>query len=252
MDVNRIAKLFDLTGKVALVTGGSRGLGYQMIKAFAAAGADVVIASRKMDNCVAVAKEVEAMGRRALPYAFNVSHWGEIEPLVDAAYKHFGKVDILVNNAGMSPLSPSSEETSEALFDKIVGVNFKGPFRLAALVGARMFRGEGGTIINVSSSGALRPAPLITTYAGSKAALNAITTAFAHEFAPKVRCNVLSAGQFLTDISKAWPQEHREHSPSAIGHPAQPEEVITSALYLASPYSSYTTDALLRVDGGLR
>jgi NAD(P)-dependent dehydrogenase (short-subunit alcohol dehydrogenase family) len=247
-----IAKLFDLTGKVALVTGGSRGLGYEMIKAFADAGANVVVASRKMEACVAVAREVEAMGRHALPYSFNVSHWDDIEPLVNAAYAHFGKIDILVNNAGMSPLAPSSEETSEALLDKIISVNFKGPFRLAALVGARMFRGDGGSIINVSSMGALRPQARTGPYAGAKAALNAITTSFAHEFAPKVRCNVLSAGPFLTDIAKAWPQENREHTNSAIGHPGQPSEVVTTALYLASPYSSFTTDALIRVDGGMR
>jgi NAD(P)-dependent dehydrogenase (short-subunit alcohol dehydrogenase family) len=242
---------FDLSGKVALVTGGSRGLGREMVLAFARAGADVVITSRKLDNCREVAAEVEALGRKALPYACHVGHWNEIGPLVDAAYEAFGKVDILVNNAGMSPLAPSSAGTSEELFDKVVGVNFKGPFRLGALVGARMAAGDGGSIINVSSTGALMPQPRFGPYAGAKAALNALTQVLALEYAPSVRVNTLSAGPFLTDIAKAWPEENRRKTRSAAGRPGRPEEIITTALYLASPASSYTTGALLRVDGGL-
>jgi NAD(P)-dependent dehydrogenase (short-subunit alcohol dehydrogenase family) len=242
---------FDLTGKVALVTGGSRGLGREMVLAFARAGADAVITSRKLDNCRAVAAEVEALGGKALPYACHVGHWDEIGPLVDAAYEAFGKVDILVNNAGMSPLAPSSADTSEELFDKVVGVNFKGPFRLGALVGARMAAGDGGSIINVSSTGALMPQPRFGPYAGAKAALNALTQVLALEYGPSVRVNTLSAGPFLTDIAKAWPEENRRATRSAIGRPGRPEEIITTALYLASPASSYTTGALLRVDGGL-
>jgi NAD(P)-dependent dehydrogenase (short-subunit alcohol dehydrogenase family) len=242
---------FDLTGKVALVTGGSQGLGREMALAFARAGADVVITSRKLDSCRSVAAEVEALGRKALPYACHVGHWDEIGPLVDAAYETFGRIDILVNNAGMSPLAPSSAETSEELFDKVVSVNFKGPFRLGALVGARMVAGDGGSIINVSSTGALMPQPRFGPYAGAKAALNALTQVLALEYGPSVRVNTLSAGPFLTDIAKAWPEEHRRSTRSAAGRPGRPDEIITTALYLASPASSYTTGALLRVDGGL-
>jgi NAD(P)-dependent dehydrogenase (short-subunit alcohol dehydrogenase family) len=245
------AALFDLTGKVALVTGGSRGLGREIVVAFANAGADVVIASRKLDNCKAVAEEVEAAARRALPVACHVGHWDECAALADRAYEHFGKVDILVNNAGMSPLAPSSEQTSEELFDKVIGVNFKGPFRLSALIGQRMYDGEGGSIINVSSSGALFPAPRFGPYAGAKAALNALTTVFAREFGPRVRVNTLSAGPFLTDIAKHWPDESERTWRSAAGRAGAPEEVVTTALYLASPASSYTTGSLIRVDGGL-
>ncbi|SHN17327.1 short chain dehydrogenase [Cryptosporangium aurantiacum] len=176
-----MSDLFDLTGKVALVTGGSRGLGREMVLAFAAAGADVVIASRKLDACEKTAAEVEAMGRRALPVAAHVGRWDDVDRLVDVAYAEFGRVDILVNNAGMSPLAPSSDETSEELFDKVVGVNFKGPFRLGSLVGRRMADAGGGSIINVSSSGALMPQPSFGPYSGAKAALNALTTVFALE-----------------------------------------------------------------------
>jgi NAD(P)-dependent dehydrogenase (short-subunit alcohol dehydrogenase family) len=245
------AALFDLTGKVALVTGGSRGLGRAMVLAFAAAGADVVIASRKLDNCRALAQEIEASGRKALPVACHVGHWDDCAALADRAYAHFGRVDVLVNNAGMSPLAPSSGQTSEELFDKVIGVNFKGPFRLAALIGQRMYDGDGGSIINVSSSGALFPAPRFGPYAGAKAALNALTTVFAREFAPRVRVNTLSAGPFLTDIAKHWPQESERAWKNAAGRPGSPEEVVTTALYLASPASSYTTGSLIRVDGGL-
>ena len=245
------AALFDLTGKVALVTGGSRGLGREMVLGFAAAGADVVIASRKLANCEALAEEVEALGRHALPVACHVGHWAECQELADAAYQRFGQVDILVNNAGMSPLAPSSADTSEELFDKVIGVNFKGPFRLTALVGQRMYGGDGGSVINVSSSGALFPAPRYGPYAGAKAALNALTTVFAREYAPKVRVNTLSAGPFLTDIAKHWPPEDQRTWHNMAGRAGDPAEVVSTALYLASPASSYTTGSLVRVDGGL-
>ncbi|HEX9258507.1 MAG TPA: SDR family NAD(P)-dependent oxidoreductase, partial [Acidimicrobiales bacterium] len=184
-------ELFDLSGKVAVVTGGSRGLGREMVLAFAEAGADVVIASRKLDNCVALAAEVEKLGRQALPVACHVARWQDCDTLVEASYERFGKVDILVNNAGMSPLYPSLDAVTEDLFDKVIGVNLKGPFRLAALVGTRMAAGAGGSIINVSSTAAERPSPTETPYASAKAGLNAMTIAMAHAFGPKVRVNCI-------------------------------------------------------------
>jgi NAD(P)-dependent dehydrogenase (short-subunit alcohol dehydrogenase family) len=242
---------FSLEDKVALVTGGSRGLGREMVLAFAAAGADVVVTSRKAEACADVAREVEALGRKALPISCHVGKWDEIDALVDKAYEAFGKVDILVNNAGMSPVAPSSAETSEELFDKVIAVNFKGPFHLTSLVGERMAAGDGGSIINVSSSGALFPQPRFGPYAGAKAALNVLSGVFAREYGPKVRVNTISAGPFLTDISKHWAEEKRHTTRSAVGRPGNPEEIITTALYLASPASSYTTSSLIRVDGGL-
>ncbi|MGW1617642.1 SDR family NAD(P)-dependent oxidoreductase [Streptomyces sp. NPDC002172] len=245
------ADLFDLSGKVALVTGGSRGLGREMVRAFATAGADVVVASRKLDACETVAAEVRELGRRALPAAAHVGRWEDLGRLADLAYEEFGHVDVLVNNAGMSPLAPSSAETSEELFDKVIGVNFKGPFRLASLIGRRMAEGDGGSIVNISSSGALFPQPRFGPYAGAKAALNALTTVFALEYGPTVRVNTISAGPFLTDISKAWTEEKRQSTRSAVGRPGRPEEIISTALYLASEASSYTTGSVIRVDGGL-
>jgi NAD(P)-dependent dehydrogenase (short-subunit alcohol dehydrogenase family) len=244
-----IDPLFDLTGKVALVTGGSRGLGLEMVRAFAAHGADVVIASRKIENCEAAAQEVRALGRRALAVGAHVGKWDEIDRLIEAAYAEFGRVDILVNNAGMGPRMPSHDVT-EQLFDSVVNLNFKGPFRLASQIAKRMMDGDGGTIINVSSTGGVMPLPEIVPYGSSKAALNAMTLSFAHEYGPKVRVNTLSAGPFLTDIAKSWTDESREKQNNAVGRPGRPEEVVSSALFLASPASSYVTGTLLRVDGG--
>lgn len=242
-------ELFDLSGKVALITGGSRGLGLEMVRAFAKAGADIIVASRKLDACEAVAQEVRGLGRRAMAYAVHAGKWDEIDGLIEAAYAQFGRVDILVNNAGMSPAVPSDQVT-EQLFDSVLNLNFKGPFRLASVIGRRMADGDGGVIINVSSSGALNPLPRVVPYSGAKAALNAMTVSLAHEYGPKVRVNTLSAGPFLTDIAKAWTEEAREHADNALGRPGRPEEVVTTALYLASPMSSFTTGAIVRVDGG--
>jgi NAD(P)-dependent dehydrogenase (short-subunit alcohol dehydrogenase family) len=113
-----------------------------------------------------------------------------------------------------------------------------------------MAQGDGGVIINVSSTAALVPAPGVTPYSGAKAALNAMTVSLASEYGPKVRVNSISTGPFLTDISKAWTPEAREHANNALGRPGRPEEMVTTALYLASPMSSFTTGAILRVDGG--
>ncbi len=246
-----VADLFDLSDKVALVTGGSRGLGYQMVRAFAEHGADVVIASRKLDNCERVAKEMRGMGRRAMAVQVHAAHWDSIDRMIELVYAEFGRVDILVNNAGMSPPMPSHEVT-EALFDSVVGLNFKGPFRLASQIARRMRDGKGGVIINVSSSGALMPLPNVVPYGSAKAALNAMTRSLAAEYGPSVRVNTLSPGPFLTDIAKAWAPEARERSDNALGRPGRPEEIVTAALFLASPASSFTTGALVRVDGGLK
>ena len=245
---------FDLAGKVALVTGGSRGLGRAMALGFADAGADVVIASRKLDACRAAALEVESRGRRALAGSANVGRWEELDGLVDAAYESFGRVDVLVNNAGMSLLYGDLGEVTESMWDKVVGLNVKGPFRLTALIGPRMAADGGGSIINVSSTGSIRPAPFMLPYDAAKAGLNALTVGFAHAYGPTVRVNCIMAGPFFTDVAEHWDLEAFEaaaRSRHALQRGGQPDEIVGAALYFASDASSYTTGSTLRVDGGI-
>ena len=244
---------FDMTGKVALITGGSRGLGRAMALGFAEAGADIAIVSRRIESCEATAKEVEALGRAAFPYAAHVGHWDELDGLVEAVIDRFGKIDVLVNNAGMSPLYPSLDQVNEELFDKVIGVNLKGPFRLSALVGKHMSVGDGGAIINVSSTASVSPSPNAEPYGAVKAGLNAITRSMATAYGPMVRVNCIMAGPFLTDISKAWDLEafnERAETTIPMRRGGQPDEIVGAALYLASDASSFTTGAILAVDGG--
>jgi NAD(P)-dependent dehydrogenase (short-subunit alcohol dehydrogenase family) len=245
-----IDPLFDFTGRIVLVTGGSRGLGREMVMAFAERGADIVVASRKLEACEVVAEAVRALGRRALAVPVHAGRWDSIDSLLETVYREFGRIDILVNNAGSGP-AMRSHEVSEALFDSVVGLNFKGPFRLASQVAQRMAEGEGGVILNVSSSGSLMAVPGVVPYASAKAALNAMGHSLAAEYGPKVRVNTLCPGPFLTDIARAWTREARESMPNALRRAGEPHEIVTAALYLASPASSYTTGTLVRVDGGI-
>jgi NAD(P)-dependent dehydrogenase (short-subunit alcohol dehydrogenase family) len=212
----------------------------------------VVVASRKLDACEAVAREAEAYGVRALPVACHVGRWADCDRLVETVYAEFGRVDVLINNAGMSPLYPSLVEVTEELFDKVVAVNLKGAFRLSAAIGARMQAGAGGSIINVSSIASVSPGPNELPYASAKAGLNAMTVGFAKAFAPSVRVNCILPGAFRTDISDAWSPGAFERAAQTIplGRVAEPEEILGAMLYLAGDASSYTTGALLKVDGG--
>jgi NAD(P)-dependent dehydrogenase (short-subunit alcohol dehydrogenase family) len=247
--------LFDMSGKVAVVTGGSRGLGREMVLAFAERGADVVIASRKLENCEAVADEVRALGRRALPLAYHAASWQGADDLAAAAYAEFGRVDVLVNNAGMSPLYPSVDAVTEDLYDKVMGVNLKGPFRLSAVVGTRMVADGGGSIIFVSSIASQRPSPSELVYGPAKAGLNALTYGLARTLGPTVRVNCIVPGPFLTDISKAWDLEQFERNARnafALERGGEPHEIVGAALYFATAAGSYTTGTTLNVDGGPR
>jgi len=255
-----IDPLFDLRGRVAVVTGGSRGLGREMALAFAARGADVVIASRKLDACEAVASEIEALGRRSLAVAYHAGKWEDSERLHQTVYDHFGRVDVLVNNAGMSPLYPSVDAIGEDLYDKVMGVNLKGPFRLSALIGTRMAGPDhggsnGGSIIFVSSIASQRPSPIELVYGAAKAGVNNLTVGLARTLGPRVRVNCIVPGPFLTDISQAWDLDdftRRAQTGFALGRGGEPDEIVGAALYLASDASSYTTGTLINVDGGPR
>lgn len=250
-------ELFDLTGKVVLVTGGSRGLGREMAFAAAHCGADVIIASRNYDNCVATAGEIaEKTGRAAMPYRVHIGRWDQLGGLVDACYDRFGRVDVLINNAGMQPVYDDLPSVSEKLFDAIIALNLKGPFRLSALVGERMVAAGRGSIVNVSSTGSIRPRPSIVPYAAAKAGLNAMTEGLALAFGPAVRVNTLMAGPYRTDATAGWDLDNlapddNPFAAHALQRIGRPSEIVGAALFLASDASSYTTGSILRSDGGM-
>jgi NAD(P)-dependent dehydrogenase (short-subunit alcohol dehydrogenase family) len=244
-----------LGGKVAVVTGGSRGLGRAMVLAFAQEGASVVVASRKLDACEALASEVrDRFGVEALAVSANVSHWDDCDALTAAAYERFGEVDVLVNNAGMSPLYPSLDAVTEALWDKVLATNLRGPFRLGALFGTKMAAGRGGSIINVSSGAAVSAGPTELPYAAAKAGLEVLTLGFMRAFGPKVRVNTIRCGPFRTDISKAWGDisrmEEMARARMPLGRIGEPEDVVGTALFLASDASAYCTGTTIGLDGG--
>jgi len=251
-----MSELFDLGGKIAIVTGGSRGLGRALCLGLAQAGADVVVASRRLEACEAVAREVEGVGRRALPVACDMARSEEIDRLAEACFEHFGRCDVLVNNAGVTQVPGPMLETSGELFDQIYGVNVKGPMHLACQVAPRMAEQGGGAIVNVITMGALRPGGYLATYCSSKAALNALTRCMAEEWAPMgVRVNAVAPGPFntemLDDLERAVPG-FREQSAEVtmLKRVADADEIVGPVVFLASEAASYVTAQTLSVCGG--
>lgn len=247
-------EIFDLAGRVAVVTGGSRGIGRAVAEGLATAGADVVVASRKLENCEAAAAEIEAAtGRRALPVGFHAGRWEDCDTLVETVYAEFGRCDVLINNAGMSPLYESLSSVTPKLYDKVHAVNARGPFRLSALVGERMAAGDGGSIINVTTAGSLRPDATDLPYAMAKASLNALTLGLAGAWSPKVRANLVLPGAFDTDITDAWAPgvKQRAGEMNPMGRIGQPDDMVGPCVFLASDASRYVNGAQVLVDGGL-
>lgn len=242
-----------LTGKKALITGSTRGLGLAIARAFADEGADVAITGRGLEACRTVATEIEAKGRRSLPLSFHAGRWEAIPAAVEECYARWGRLDVLVNNVGKSPLYDRLDDISEAMFDAVVSINLKGPFRLSVLVGTRMAAHGGGAIVNISSTAAINPDPGSLPYAAAKAGVEAMTVGLARAFAPTVRVNTIRPGAFATDVSEHWTDEVRAHlsAGAALGRIGEPAEIVGAALYLASDAASFTTGATLAVDGGL-
>ena len=240
--------------QVVLITGGSRGLGRAMAEGFAAEGAKLAIVSRKIEACDVVAEAMKtAHGTEVFTRATHVGDWDDLDAMVEAVISHFGRIDVLINNAGMSPLYPALKEVSEALFDKVLSVNLKGPFRLMANVGDRMMRTGGGSIINISSSASVTKSPNSEPYGAAKSGLNALTRSFAAAYGPKVRVNCIMAGPFLTDIADAWDMEAfnaRAEATIPLQRGGEPGEIVAAALYFAGSGASFTTGAILAVDGG--
>jgi NAD(P)-dependent dehydrogenase (short-subunit alcohol dehydrogenase family) len=242
----------DATGKVVVVTGASKGLGRAMALGFAAAGAEVVVSSRRLEACELVADEITASGRRALAVRCHVGDWDECGALIDATVAEFGRIDVLVNNAGIAPVPPSLREVTPELFDKTIAVNLKGPLRLTALAAEHMT--AGGTIINISSKASLHALPFTVVYAAAKAGLNALTKAAAAEYGPRgIRVNAIVCGTFHTDSFDAgMTPEIREQMAAAVSlrRIASADEIVGTALFLASDASSYLSGELLVLDGG--
>ena len=242
----------DATGKVVVVTGASKGLGRAMALGFAAAGADVVVSSRRLEACELVAGEIRASGRRALAVRCHVGDWDECGGLIDATVAEFGRIDVLVNNAGIAPVPPSLREVTPELFDKTIAVNLKGPLRLTALAAEHMT--AGGTVINISSTASLHALPFTVVYAAAKAGLNALTKAAAAEFGPRgIRVNAIVCGTFHTDsLDAGMTPEMREQMAAAVSlrRIASADEIVGTALFLASNASSYLSGELLVLDGG--
>jgi NAD(P)-dependent dehydrogenase (short-subunit alcohol dehydrogenase family) len=248
--------LFDVANRVVLVTGGSRGLGAAISTGLARRGARVVVASRKLAACEELAAAIVEAGGQAHPIACHVGDWESLDSVVDAAASHWGRLDGLVNNAGMSPLAPSLLETSETLFDKVIGVNLKGPTRLTALAARAIAESGGGSVVNISSLASIKPTPIAAVYSAAKAGLNALTKASAIEYAGAgVRVNGIICGTFDTDAASGFvrnpdllPDVVR---PIALGRVGRPDEIVGTAVYLLSDASSYTTGSLVTVDGGV-
>ena len=248
-----IVPSFRLDGKVALITGASKGLGRAMALGYAASGASVVVSSRKADACEAVAEEVRSLGGTALVVPCHVGDWEQCRVLVERSVEEMGRLDVVVNNAGIAPVPPSLAGVTEELVDKTLAVDLKGPLRIIGVASQHM--GAGGSIINISSKASLGPTPHTVVYAAAKAGLNALTKAASKELGPSgVRVNAIVCGPFHTDsFDRGLPNAEAEQylagalSLRRIGDAA---EIVGTALFLASDASAYMTGALLELDGG--
>jgi NAD(P)-dependent dehydrogenase (short-subunit alcohol dehydrogenase family) len=248
-------KIFDLTGKVALITGASKGIGMAIAELYAQAGARVVVSSRKQEAVDAVASALKSKGGEAIAVACNVGEAAEIQKLIDATVSAYGTIDILVNNAAANPSFGPVVETSESSFDKIISVNVKGPFELAKKVYPLMKAKKSGSVINISSVGGLRPEPGLGIYSMSKAALISLTKVMAKEWGDdNIRVNVICPGLIKTKFSEAlWSNEKIMNTMMKmlpIKRVGTPEEIAALALYLASDASSYSTGSVFTADGG--
>ncbi len=252
---------FSLQGKVAIVTGGGRGIGKAIAQGFAKAGARVAITSRKMNDLEATAAEIKAFGGEALPVQAHLGKMEEINRMVSAVMDKFGRIDILVNNAGTAPALASVLDSEERLWEAIINLNMKGLYFTSQAVARIMKKQGGGKIINIASVDGFKPEPGVSIYSISKAGVRMVTKSFAMELAPfNIQVNTIAPGPINTNmLNSHWvnlpPEEAKKQKDimaemTAMGRIGEPEEIAGAAVYLASAASSYTTGAEIVIDGG--
>jgi len=253
LDKQQLDDLFRLDGRVAVVTGGTRGIGRAISECLALAGAKVVVASRKPEACRETQAALESLGAEALGVPTHMGELDQLERLVEATVERFGGIDVLVNNAA-NALSLPFDQITEAAFDKSLGVNLKGPVFLIRYALPHLERSAHASVINVSSAAAFLFSAYQHMYAGAKAGLLAYTRALAADFAQKgIRVNAIAPGTIDTDMVRNNPPEMQQLMANAalLRRPAHPDETVGLALYLASDASSFVTGATFNIDGGL-
>jgi len=247
---------FDLTGKIALVTGASRGIGEAIAKTLALAGAEVIVSSRKVDACASVVQEIAAAGGKASALACNIGRMEDIRSTFDHVQSQFGRLDILVNNAAANPYFGHILDTDLGAFEKTVEVNLRGYFFMSVAAGQLMRNQAGGAIVNVASVNALSPGDKQGVYSITKAAVVSMTKAFARECGPLgIRVNALLPGLTRTKFAQAlFEQKAATDQLLAripLGRSAEPNDMAGAVLYLVSNAAQYTTGECLVVDGGI-
>lgn len=247
---------FSMNGKVAIVTGGSRGIGRSIALGLAEHGADIVLAARKPDDLKTAAKDVQKLGRRVLTVPTNVRNIEELQGLVDQSLETFGRVDVLINNAGANPYYGPIHDADERVWDVIMNTNVKAIHFLSNAFRETVLKhGEGGTIVNISSMGGIRASPVIPVYSVSKAALIMLTQVQAKTWGDDgIRVNCIAPGLIKTEFARAlWDNAEilrGATEKAAIKRVADPDEIAGLAVFLASPASSYMTGQTIQVDGG--
>ncbi len=247
--------MFSLKGKVALVTGASRGIGEAIALGFAEVGAKVVLASRKQEALEEVRKKIEEKGGNALVVPTHMGHLDEVESLVGACLSEYGTIDVLVNNAATNPYFGLITGVDEGIYDKIMEVNVKGPFFLTRLVGEGMNERGSGSIINISSEAGTMPSPMLGVYSVSKAGVDMLTKVFAQEWGQHgVRVNSIAPGLVKTHFSRTlWSNDEILNivlKGIPMGRIGMPEDIVGCAIFLASDASGYLTGQVIMIDGG--